>query len=189
MISNNSLKYYRIVKTVDDKGRTISKAVYIGGDYRLDPPVSVRTKITLLCLSGVSCLSYIAALCLVTQTSRIAYIVIPFVFLAVPLFLITTSAVSLLLMSDVLMRHKAEAIAKRLPRYALIAAILACMTLIGFVFFSVNSWEYLIAGDFIFGVLSFLISLSTIIFRNIIRNIQALPLENTQDSYQTTPKE
>ena len=184
MISNNSLKYYRIVKTVDDKGRTISTAVYIGGDYRLDPPVSARTKIMLMCLSVLSCLSYIASLCLVTQTSRIVYIVIPFVFLIVPLFLITTSAISLLLMGNILMRHKAESIAKRLPRYALIAAIFSCVTLLGFIFFSVNSWEYLATGDFVFGVLSFLISLATIIYHNTIRNIQAFPLENTQDSNQ-----
>jgi len=124
MISGKYLKDYRLEEQIDSSGRARTKAVYIGGDYGLSPVFSKNEKLIFLLMSLLSCVSLIIALIPHSQAARTTYVILPFVFSSLPLFIMSASAFSLFKAKDIMKREQAQRIANRLPAGALTTAIL-----------------------------------------------------------------
>ena len=161
MSSKKYLSDYRIEETTDTKGRIRSEAVYIGGDYILSPPVSTGEKRLIICLSVLTWLAFIGALIPVTNAARLTHVMLPFVFSALSMYFVTGSAATLLSVKEIMIREKAEKIAKRLPPSSIITAILSLASLIALLVTAIISWDSIAASDIIFAVLVLVISLSS----------------------------
>jgi len=163
MVSRKYIKDYQLSEQVDVKGRVKSKAVYIGGEYTLSPPVSQGDKRLILILSVLSCLLYFIALIPITHAARLVYVILPFAFSILPIFLLTEKSVSLLREKETMTRRKAEKISNRLPSCSMIATILLVAAFLGFIITAAAAWKDFLAGDIIFGALSLILAVAMII--------------------------
>jgi len=176
MISRKYLKDYRIDEHIDANGRVRSQAVYIGGDYTLSPQVSKGGKRLISLLSAMSWPFYAGALLPETRAARLTYIVMPLALAALPMFLMSKAAASLLGAKEAMSRERAERISNRLPLCALFAAILPGASFLGLIITAAASWDSAGVGDCIFGACSLALSLvaSTIFLKS--RNLKATQL-------------
>jgi hypothetical protein len=165
MVSSKKLKDYRIEEYLDDKGQVRTRTVYVGGDYALDPPVSRRDRRLAMLVSAASWVFYAAALIPTSQAAKVVYVVLPFAFSALPLFLTTGAAVSLMLSKEVFERVVATRIANRLAPGALFVAVFTGAAFFGLVITAAVSWGGVSWGDVIFGAASLsLSSLNAVVF-------------------------
>ena len=176
MIPRKYIKDYRIDEDFGINGRVKSKAVYIGADYTLSPPVPFGVRRLVLCLSALAGLTYIGALIPEMRAARLIYVMLPFAFSALPVYFMIASSISLLRFKETASRVEADRIANRLPPSALIAAILAGGSFIGFVVSAaagvsagvrggMSQDAGSLAGDYIFSVLAPLLTfLSATVF-------------------------
>ena len=185
MFSRKSLKYYRLDKRVDENGRIVSTAVYIGGDFALEPPVSLHVKWLVIVLCALSWLAFFGALSFVSRITRVSYVMFPFVLSAIPLFLVTTSAISFLLTGEVVERYKAETIAKRLPQCALVTAVFAAVSFLGLIVFTVLTNDGFPIRDILFGILALVITTDSIVIYKKIHKLRAVMI-NEKDQINKT---
>jgi multisubunit Na+/H+ antiporter MnhG subunit len=158
VVSGKKLKDYRVEEYIDDRGRVRTRSVYVGGDYTLDPPVPERGKRFAVLASAASWVLYAAALILPLQTARVVYVVLPFAFSALPMFLMTGAAVSLARSKDVLERVVAAKIANRLAPGALFVSVFAGAAFISGVITAAVSWGGVSWGDVVFSASALLLS-------------------------------
>lgn len=158
MVSRKYLVDYRLEETTGKNGRIKTTAVYIGGDFAFAQPVSRGEKWLLLSLSVLSWLAFVGALIPVTSAARITYVMLPFVLSALPMYLMTGAAASLLAANDVMTRESSDKISKRLPPGAITTTILSGVAVIAFLVSVIVSRDSVTAGDFVFGALSLLIA-------------------------------
>ena len=181
----NSRKYindYKLIEYIDDKGRTRREAEYIGGDYVFSPPVTKADKIYLGCFCALSVTAFVCALFPATAAARTTYVMIPFVFAPVPLYLMSSSVMLLIRAEEIMIRSDAERISKRLTPSALLAALLPAAALVGLLVAVLRSAETFQAGDLIFCLLSLVIIFSAAaVFRKSLK-IKTIKLENSADS-------
>ena len=182
MYSRKSLKYYRLDKRVDENGRIVSTAVYIGGDFVLEPPVSFHVKWLIIILCALSWLAFFGALSFVSRITHVSYIMFPFVLSAIPLFLVTTSAISFLLASEVVERYKAETIAKRLPQCSLVTAVFDTVSFLGLIVFIVLTNDGFPIRDILFGILVLVITIDSIIICKKIHKLRAVMINETDQT-------
>ena len=149
------LKDYRIDAQLDEKGRLKPETVYIGGQYTLRPHISANDKRLILAASILSWPALVGALTPITKASQVTYIIIPFAFSALPLFLVTQAAIALIREDESMTRKKAETISRRLPSNSLFMAILTGAAFLGLIFNAFIKWNEMLPGDIVFGVLSF----------------------------------
>ena len=185
MFSRKSLKYYRIEKHVDEDGRIVSTAVYIGGDFALEPPVSLPAKWLIIILCALSWLAFFGAISFVSRITRVSYVMFPFVLSAIPLFLLTTSAVSFLFTGEVVERYKAETIAKRLPQCALVTAVFDAVSFLGLVVFTVLTNDGFPTRDILFGILALVITIDSIVICKKIHKLRAVMINETDQTVKT----
>ena len=148
------LKDYQLEEYVDEKGRTKTRAVYIAGEYILSPDIPVGDKRLMLAASILSWPAMIGALIPRTIASELAYVILPFVFSALPLFFMTGAVFALVREDPQLTRERADKIASRLPLCPLIAAVLSCVAFLGLVVAAVFIRNDMLSGDLLFGALS-----------------------------------
>lgn len=154
MISKKYIKDYTIHDEIGPGGRIQSHAVYTGADYIITPNVTVHEKWSILFFIILSGISLVCAVLPVLQTARSAYVLLPFVIAALPVFLAGAASVSFLRARGVLKRSEADKIANRLPPCSLISTLLTGVSLIGFVINAAVVKIGLIPGDIIFGALA-----------------------------------
>jgi len=156
---------YRVEEHVDAKGRTKKRAVYVGGDYILYPAISTNNKRLILALTILLWIPFIAALFPISAASQLFYVMLPFIFSAVPLFMMSGAAVSLMWEYERMTREKAEKIANRLPICSVSIAILSGIALIGLIVTALFSDKEMFTGDILFGSMSvILIAAASVIF-------------------------
>ena len=177
MVSRKYLKDYRVVETIDAKGRVRSDAVYTGGDFTLSPSVGAGDKRIILCLSILSAVAFLGALIPVTHASRIIYVTLPFVFSALSMYMMIGAAVMLLRVEDVTTREKAEKTANRLPPSALVTAILSFASFAAGIGAVVVLRADVVTGDIIFIALSLVISVSSAVSFSKCRKIKAVRMD------------
>ena len=163
MISRKYLKDYRIDEQIEANGRVRSRAVYIGGDYVISPTVTAGRKRLIVWLCALSGLSYIGALIPVTQASRLIYVMLPFAFSALPVFLMTGAALSLVRTLEPMTHSKARRISNRLPPCSLMASILSGSAILGIIVSAAISMDSFVPGDIVFTVLSLILFASSAI--------------------------
>ena len=165
MVSKKYLKDYRLEEQIDSSGRIKTKAIYIGEYYDIVPDYSISEKRMLFCLSMLAGLSFIGALIPVSQATRVIYVSLPFIFSALPLFIMISTLVSFIVIKDPMKREQAERISNRLPAGAFISMILSTAAFAGQIITALVSWDSFPAGDAIFAILSFTVgAISAIIF-------------------------
>ena len=87
MARNRYVRYYRLVETVDERGRFHTRTEYIGEDYAFvaSAQEARRTARNGLLAAMAGWVFYVAALLLPSVGSRTVYVSLPFILTAVPL--------------------------------------------------------------------------------------------------------
>ena len=166
MVSRKYLNDYRVEEKTDTNGKVRSEAVYIGGDYILSPSVTAGDKRLILCMCALSWAAFVCALLPATSVARIPYVMFPFIFSALPLYLTSSAAVSLLGAQETMTRERSDKISKRLPPGALFTAILPGAAFVALPVSVAVTGNGIVAGDFIFAALLLVICFaSALIFR------------------------
>ena len=101
------VKDYRINEYIDEKGHVTSESEYIGGDYRFVLPTArvhgSAKRVAALGAVGWACFLVLA--CVEGTAMRTIYVALPFVFSALPLFLLMRPAISALRAKDGPLSH------------------------------------------------------------------------------------
>ena len=133
MSRNRYVGDYRIVESIDGRGRVKSDYEYIGAPwvYAGDPHgvSAARTRVAACCLVGW--LAWIAALIPVSSAMRTLFVALAFAFAAIPLALITGTAVSLFREKPPFEHRHADRLENRAPACTFFTALLAVAALIG----------------------------------------------------------
>ena len=133
MARNRYLKDYRIVETVDERGRIRSSYEYIGRDYFFTAGAEKirRAKRLVPGLTVVSLLLWIGALLPNSQAMRTWYTSFPFAFLVLPLAMLLDQSWSLYRCKEPMEHRTADRLSNVYPPRCLAAAVLAGLVLIG----------------------------------------------------------
>ena len=129
MARNKYVKDYRLVESVDERGRIRVESEYIGRYYvfRADAPTISAEKKRLGALCAVSWLTYIGAMIPISAAMRTYYISLPFVLAALPLGMLSASVAALPTDGSPMVHSTADKIANSLPPRALFAALLSAL--------------------------------------------------------------
>ena len=182
MNAKKYLKDYRVEESVDERGRVIKEAVYIGGDYVFTPPVPTIDKRIIMCLSVLSCLAFVGALIPLTRAMQLVHVILPFTLSMISMYLMVGAAGSLLFVKEVMTHERAETISKRLPPTSLITAGLTAVAFVGFIVDLIASAGVTEAGDFIYAVLVFVVSFSSAVIYYKCRKMKVIKLDPEGDN-------
>ena len=133
MARKKYIRDYRLVETIDERGRIRSDYEYIGSDYVyvLGADAVRREKRTLLVLIAVGWLAFVGALLPNAAGMHALYVALPFLFAAVPLGVLTDTLLSAAPKAEPLRHQQADMLEKRYPPSALWTAILSGAALLG----------------------------------------------------------
>ena len=133
MARNKYIRDYRLIETVDERGRIRSDYEYIGGDYVyvLGADAVRREKMILLAAIAVGWLAFVGALLPDAAGMRALYVVLPFLLAAIPLGVMTDTLLSAAPKEEPLRRQQADMLANRYPPAAAGTAILSGAALLG----------------------------------------------------------
>ncbi len=133
MSRNRYVGDYRIVESIDGRGRVRSDYEYIGAPwvYAEDARVvrAARSRVAACCAIGW--LSWIAALIPLSSAMRALYVALPFAFAAIPLALTAGTAVSLFREREPFERRHADRLENRAPAGTFFMALLSGTALVG----------------------------------------------------------
>ena len=126
-------KDYRLKDSIDERGRIRTEMEYIGKDYvfssGLKTARNTGKRLSFLC--AVSWLSFFAALSLPSTAGHALYALLPCVFLALPLWLLSTVAFSALQVKEPFAHREADRFTMRLPAAGTFAAVLSFAAVLG----------------------------------------------------------
>lgn len=153
MAMNRYVKDYRLVETVDERGRIRTELEYIGDRYEYvsDKHSLKNNRIIVFVTCILAWLGYIVALIPVSVSMHTIYISMPFLFTALPLAIMTEILITAPNGSKVLEHRQADKLSNRYPAAAVFIIILA-----GFPF-AVGLIRSLVSGDNVVGDILFLV--------------------------------
>lgn len=127
MARNRYAKDYRLVETIDERGRIRTDYEYIGAPYRFEggEAAVARDKKRAVALCPLLWLLFLASMLPNSNAMRSMYVALPFVFAALPLGFLTDIVLSVCLARGSLEHRHADKINNRLPPSALAAAVLS----------------------------------------------------------------
>ena len=133
MARKRYIKDYRLVETMDARGRIQTSYEYIGPDYGyvLGPEAVGKEKRRILCLLLLGWLAYVGALLPDARAMHGVYVALPFVFTALPLGLLTDLVFTALPKTEPLNHQQADRLANRYPPACLWIAVLPGIALAG----------------------------------------------------------
>lgn len=133
MARKRYIKDYRLIETVDERGRIRSDYEYIGADYRyvLGAEAAGRERRLLLALWGAGALAYVGALLPRSGGMTAVYAALPFLFTAIPLGIGIDTVLTAMPRREPLRHQQADMLENRYPSAALWTAILPAASLIG----------------------------------------------------------
>ena len=133
MARKRYIKDYRLVESVDDRGRIRTTYEYIGPAYGyvLGPEAAGREKRRILAVLVLGWLAFFGALLPDAGVMHGVYVALPFVFAALPLGLVTDVVLTALPKDEPLRHQQADLLSNRYPPAALLTAILPGVSLIG----------------------------------------------------------
>ena len=159
---------YHLADSVDDRGKIRTEVEYVGSLYSFvkDAETVRKAKRRFLILCAAGWLMYVAAMIPVSVAMKTVYCAVPFVLIAVPLALLTGTAVEILPRKERFIHRYADRIDNRYPSSAAFMTGLAAIALLGE---GVNLIRGLAlqTGDIVFAVCAPLILLTGVLaFRN-----------------------
>lgn len=133
MVSRKYVRDYKLSETVTERGHIRTEAVYMGGDYFLTAPLPALKKLSRASAAGLSAawIGFLAALLPSTLATHTMYVILPHAFCALPLFLLTESALRLRAAPGPYTRRQAEQLEKSTPVRAAFSFALALAALVG----------------------------------------------------------
>ena len=133
MARKKYIKDYRLIETVDERGHIRSDYEYIGADYRyvLGAEAAGRERKLLLTLCGAGIAAFLAALLPDAAGSHTVYVMLPFLFTAVPLGIVLDTVLTAMARTEPLLHQQADMLENRYPPAALWTAILPAASLAG----------------------------------------------------------
>lgn len=151
MAKKKYVRDYEISETIDEKGRVRSVPVYVGSYFCFCDPAAAKKSGRLLApAAALGWLAYIMALWLPSGAGKLMYVILPFVFAAVPLWYVSSAVVALLRAGDKLKRSEAEKVAGNLPSASVFGIILTAVALIAEGVTAIAAPEKLNAADIAF---------------------------------------
>ncbi len=133
MAKGKYIKDYRIVESLNERGRIRVETEYIGEHYvfvsGLEKARKVRNLAMLLCLAGW--LSFVGALIPNSAGMRTPYVSLPFAFSALPLGLLSSLLLGTLGLKEPMEHRLADRFENRYPAQTLAIAALPAFSLIG----------------------------------------------------------
>ena len=124
---------YTLREEIDEKGRFHTAYQYTGKPYRFGVGQSAALaegrKLLVLMVSAWA--AYVLAMLLPSEAMHNLYVALPFVFTAVPLFLLTETLLQLRKLKEPLEKRHADRMNHRYPPQALMAAVFPCFALLG----------------------------------------------------------
>ena len=154
MARNRYVKDYRLLESVDERGRIRVETQYIGSYYAFaaDARTVRREKRQLIAVCAVGWAGFIAALLPVSEAMHTAYAALPFAFAALPLGLLTAAAFSIPTDGRLMERRTAEKLENSLPPRALFTAALPLLSLLGLLVRLLFGRGGLRSGDAVFAL-------------------------------------
>ena len=133
MARNRYVRDYRLLESFDEKGKVTLATEYIGGQYLMaSPPAEVRkAKRQLLIMCAAGWVALLAALVPVSTAARSLWAVLPLVFSAIPLWMLSGIALDRHDPAKPMRRKQAERLENRFPAAAMFLMILPGAALIG----------------------------------------------------------
>ena len=147
MAKKKYVRDYEISETIDEKGRVRSVPIYVGSYFCFCDAAAAKKSGRLLApAAALGWLAYIMALWLPSGAGKLMYVILPFVFAAVPLWYVA----ALLRAGDKLKRSEAEKVAGNLPSASVFGIILTAVALIAEGITAIAAPEKLNAADISF---------------------------------------
>ncbi len=145
-------KDYRLIETVDARGRIHTETEYIGERYvfqmGLGAARGAGKRLAVLCVAAW--LAFFAALFFPSVSSRRFYAVLPCAFAALPLWFLSSVAITALRVKEPFVHRDADRFTLRLPSAAAFALVLSAAAVLGA---ALGLWlgHYApLAGDWVF---------------------------------------
>ena len=145
-------KDYRLKDSLDERGRIHTEMEYIGKDYvlssGLDSAREAGKHLALLC--GFSWLAFFAALSMPSTAGHTLYALLPCVFLAIPLWLLSTVAFTALRVKEPFAHREADRFTLRLPAAATFTMVLSLAAFFGGAGCLIFGKNTVLPGDWVF---------------------------------------
>lgn len=153
MAKKKYVRDYEISETIDEKGRVRSVPVYVGSYFCFCDAAAAKKSGRLLApAAALGWLAYIMALWLPSGAGKLMYVILPFVFAAVPLWYVSSAVAALLRAGDKLKRSEAEKVAGNLPSASVFGIILTAAALLAEGITAIAAPEKLNSSDIAFAV-------------------------------------
>ena len=140
---------YKIEREIDSKGRERSTARYDAGYYRFVKEAGTvarkRKVVAAACVAAWA--AFVAALIPASAVMHLPYYSIPFVFTAVPLFMLSDAGILLYREEPPLKRRTSDKFSKRFLSCSVALFVLAGGSAIGFIAGALTEWARFTAAD------------------------------------------
>lgn len=131
MAKKKYVRDYEFSDTLDAKGRVKSVPVYVGAYFRFnDPAAAKKSRPLLLTAVLLGWIAYVMALWSPSGAGKLMYVILPFVFAAVPLWYLSAATWTLFRAEEKLKRSEAEKVSGNLPSASIFGIILSAVSLL-----------------------------------------------------------
>ena len=151
MSSKKYRRDYRLIEHVDERGRVKAESVYCGEHYLFSAGTE-KAKASLkviLTWAVISMISFLISLLPYSTASRTMFVMLPYLFSALPLWMLISSVVRLLKKED-LEQKDADFANNRIPACCLWLMILPGLSMIGEICTILLKHERFLQGDLVF---------------------------------------
>ncbi len=154
MARRKYIKDYRLVETVDERGRIRTDYEYIGAAYRYacGPEAAKRERRLVLAACAVGWLAFLGGLLPRSAGSHVFYISLPYVFTALPLGLVTALLLDAAGRGKTFQRRHADRMTNVYPPACLFWALLPLISLLGTLVCLLRKSPDLTGGDAVFSL-------------------------------------
>ena len=159
MSRNKYVKDYRLEPTVNEKGKIRTKAVYVGGeyDYDLDRETVRRSGRVLASASVLGWIAFVAALVPKTSVLRSLYFALPFAFCALPLFLVSETALFDARKEPPLEHRTADRLSAGIVFRSVLFLVFSAASVVGYAVSVIRNFRSAVPADIVAGVSSALL--------------------------------
>lgn len=160
MARKKYIKDYRLVETVDERGRIRTDYEYIGTEHRFarGPETARRARRRVLIACGIGWLAFLGGLLPRSAASFTMYVTLPYLFTALPMGILTALLMPAEGWKEPLRRQQADRLENRYPPAALTWALLPLIALIGELVCLMRGEPAMTGGDILFAVFALCVS-------------------------------
>ena len=133
MAQNRHIRDYRLVETIDERGRIRTDYEYIGNDYYYlrGAEAVIRDRRTARIVCAAAWAAFVGGLLPNSGGMRTLWVSMPYIFTAVPLGVLTETLITAVPEKEPLQHRQADRLENRFPPASLAAAALPLISLVG----------------------------------------------------------